>query len=214
MKKSGALFDLIKSLTKSEKRFIKTRSTKYRLSGTSPIYISYVKYFIFLLCVVCIHCYSHAQGSNEPLQKQNLIDSLKEVLKNHQNDISKTNTLNSLSYALERISNYDSALIFAEAAKHLAEKIRFEKGLEEALRNIGVIYCDKGNYSNAIEYQLKSLALSQQLKDKEGIASSMVNIGKIYFKQGNYKDALEYDFKALSIAQQIGAKKIIADIFK
>ena len=124
-----------------------------------------VKNILFFIFLVIIHDLSHAQHS-----PQREIDSLKKVVKTQKNDTNEVNTLNNLSHTLERIGNYDSALVYAKHAQALTQKIGFKMGLAGAFINIGNIYFDQGNYSKALEYQTKALAISQELGDKNGKA--------------------------------------------
>jgi len=140
------------------------------------------------------------------------VDSLKNVLKAQNDDTNKVNTLNALSQEHEILSNYDSALSYAERAQVLAEKIGFKKGVANALRNFGRICYHRSDYQKSLEYHFKAFTIYQNIGNKRGMADALNIIGGIYFTLGNYSKALDYFFKALATAQEIGNKIIVADV--
>jgi tetratricopeptide (TPR) repeat protein len=139
-----------------------------------------------------------------------VIDSLSLQLKAEKEDTGKVSTLNLLSEKLWGIGKYDTSMFFAGSAIKLAEKLDFNKGIADALRNMGIIYHFQSNYPKAIEYDTIALALCKKIGYKSGIARNFGNLAIVYWNQGNYPNALDYYLKALTIDQETGDKNGIA----
>ncbi|HXB13915.1 MAG TPA: tetratricopeptide repeat protein [Bacteroidia bacterium] len=142
--------------------------------------------------------------------KSHVMDSLLNVLKTAKQDTDKVKTLNLLSGKLWKTSRYDTALICADSAQVLAEKLNFKLGMAAAYRNIAIINRYKGNYPLAIEYNNKALKINQELGDKRGIAANLGNLGNVYDEQGDFPKALKYDLDALAILEELGNKEGMA----
>ncbi len=139
------------------------------------------------------------------------IDSITHVLKTElKDDSNKVNTLNALSGKLWRMDKYDTAIICANNARTLAEKIDFKRGIIKAWRNCGSAYYNQGNYFKSLESYTKSLALSQQIGDQASTALDLGGVARVQYIQGNYPNAMDYYLKALTINQKLGDKDAIA----
>jgi len=145
--------------------------------------------------------------------QQGKIDSLLSILKASFEDSIKVNTLNELSREFKQNGNNDTALIVAENAKNLADKIKYKKGLANAFGSIGSIYKSQGSYDKALTNYFASLKIKEQVGDKKGIANTHGNIGTVYNKQGNYSEALKSNLICLKIKKEIGDKKGVGDTY-
>ncbi|HXP52648.1 MAG TPA: tetratricopeptide repeat protein [Bacteroidia bacterium] len=134
------------------------------------------------------------------------IGSHENILTNPTDDTSGVNTLNITSEKYWRTGRYDSAMLFANSAVTLAEKLNFKRGLASAYRNVGMSYYYLGEYTKAKEYHTKGLEINLEIGNRVGIARGYSNIGIIYNDLGDYPTALDYDFKALGMNQEINNK--------
>jgi len=139
-------------------------------------------------------------------QQQSKIDSLKNLLKTTIDDTTRIKTLNALAWKL-KYNNPDTAIYYSKQALTLAKKAKWEKGIANSYRKLGVFNHLKGNYPLAIDHYNKALKINIQLNDKKGIAATFGNIGVVYNEQGDYPKALEYYFKALKMDEEIGDKR-------
>ncbi|MCH8319004.1 MAG: tetratricopeptide repeat protein, partial [Bacteroidetes bacterium] len=157
-----------------------------------------LRHFIILfpLLLAAIHAFALHDKS----------DSLRQVLKTAQNDTNKVNTLLTLGEEL-CLSQPDTALKYFQQALILARKINFQKGIAEALGNVGYIYDQQGDPEKALEYFLQSLKIDKERNNKQGIATSLNNIGVIYDAQGNPDKALENYLQSLKILKEINDKR-------
>ena len=140
------------------------------------------------------------------------IDSLLQVLKTAKEDTNKVNALNKISSSLY-LAHPDSAILFAQQAAVLAEKINFRNGEANAYGNAGIGYRAKGDYMNALKNYFKSLKINESLNNKIEIARRLGNIGIVYGSQGDYSKALDYFLKALKLFEELGDKNRIATAF-
>ncbi|MDO8999686.1 MAG: tetratricopeptide repeat protein [Bacteroidota bacterium] len=148
-----------------------------------------------------------------------IVDSLKNYLKNAQQDTVKFKLLVSLSEECE----IQEILFYAENAIKLADKIiQNTKDLSDAqakhilnlkahaINNIGFYYQNDGYIQKALECYSNSLKIQLHTNDKYGAAESLNNIGLIYGNQGNISKAL-YNFeKSLKLNEEVNNKAGIA----
>jgi class 3 adenylate cyclase/tetratricopeptide (TPR) repeat protein len=117
-----------------------------------------------------------------------------------------TATVNALVEQSKGLIGNDSAKAhnLAIEARKLAVEIKYPKGEAYALKNIGMLYFNKGRYAEALDQWSQSLELFEGLKDDIGISNMLNNIGAIYLTQGADAKALEYILKSLQVAERIG----------
>jgi class 3 adenylate cyclase len=141
-------------------------------------------------------------------QGQAKIDSLLKELPKAKEDTNKVKLLDDLSYEYYTI-NPDDGIKYGEQCLHLSEMLKWKKGIEIALTDLGNCYLVQTNYSKAIDFYSKSLNISKAIGNKNGISNNLVSIGNVYIQQSNYPLALEYLFKALKICEETGNKNNI-----
>ena len=134
--------------------------------------------------------------------EQNPVDSLKKVLSTQADDANKVNTLIDLSVKY-RATSADTAMIYAEQAKSLAEKINYGKGLGYALKAIGIVYNMRSDYVNALQAWKEALSIFERDSIKVGISNMYNNIGAIYYNKALEDSAQDNYLKSLSVAEEI-----------
>ena len=132
--------------------------------------------------------------------QQPIKDSLLNVLLTQKEDSAKVETLIELS---KKYRNADTARIFLDQAKTIAEKINYNKGLALCYKNIGISYYSKNKDQLVLENWNKALEIYNAINDSIGIANIESNIGAVYMNQGDDVKAAEYYMSALSIAEKI-----------
>ncbi|OFY62846.1 MAG: hypothetical protein A3H98_09765 [Bacteroidetes bacterium RIFCSPLOWO2_02_FULL_36_8] len=152
-------------------------------------------------------------------------DSLKSLLartdapKGISGDTTRINLLNLLTAELINAGEYGQAMIYADEAVILCEKLFSTKNNLSAIINInkataynnmGMIYSDKSDYDKALKFYLKALLVYEKLGNKNGVSDSYNNIANIHTYKSDYNKALEYYLKALSIYKEVDNKKGIA----
>jgi signal transduction histidine kinase len=150
---------------------------------------------VFLAIILFPH-FANAQN--------NKIDSLKTVLQTAKDDTNKINILNALASNLIDKGGFDSAMTYASAAKDLAEKTQFKKGIASSYNNTGNVYLKQGDYTKALKNYLQALKVWEEFGPKKNIAIVYGNIGIIYTYEKNYAEAIKSELFALQLYQQIG----------
>ncbi|HTH57905.1 MAG TPA: tetratricopeptide repeat-containing sensor histidine kinase [Cyclobacteriaceae bacterium] len=126
-----------------------------------------------------------------------------ELLLAKPDDTLKVSQLNNYSTSI-REGNYNEALKVAEAAKALAEKLKFRKGLAPILENIGWIVYRKGNFAKALIYANESMEIYKEFNDKRGVANCINNLSGILTEQRRYEESIKILRNALALAKEIG----------
>jgi tetratricopeptide (TPR) repeat protein len=131
------------------------------------------------------------------------IDSLNNLLKTlPKSDTNRVNVLNELAFIL-RNTELARAKSHAEEALLLSKLIRYERGEEESLGYLGLIFYRMGEYEAALLKHLESLKISEKRDNKKAIGFRYNDIANIYNEQGHFQKALEYHFKSLLLKETI-----------
>ena len=169
------------------------------------------KLLIIITFCLAQQCFCQKKG-------QERIDSLLTVLQKTNQDSSKVNSLNALSYEF-RSNDPDTAIYFANKALDLATKTNYKIGIANAYLSLGIAKMNLGKYQDALNNNNDALRIFDELLNKENINKSEVlnlkarayaNNGNIYNNQGNYPEALKSNSEALKIREEIGDKAGIA----
>jgi serine phosphatase RsbU (regulator of sigma subunit) len=133
--------------------------------------------------------------------QNNIVDSLKLVLKDSKEDTTKVNTL-ILICQNEYRSAPDSAIFYGNQALKLSEKLLFGKGSANALKFIGMGYYFLGNYSETINSWQQALSSFEAINDKTGVSNILSNLGALYANQGDDVKALDFHLRSLKAAEE------------
>jgi adenylate cyclase len=117
-----------------------------------------------------------------------------------------TITVNKLLDDSKSLVGTDSAkaISLAMQAKEIAAEIEYPRGEAYALKNIGLVYYNRGMYAETLDFWNQSLQIFENLKDDIGISNMLNNIGAIYLNQGADTKALEYILRSLQLAEKTG----------
>jgi len=118
-------------------------------------------------------------------------------------DTAKVLKLSDLCYAYRRVDG-DSALLFGNAALHLAEKLNYARGEAQACNDMAIIHMDRSDYASADSLLRRSLRIRTAIGDSSGMAAVHNKLGNIYQAQFKLEEALEENLQALQIFERIG----------
>jgi adenylate cyclase len=148
-------------------------------------------------------------------QSIHLIDSLQRILKAAKDDTTRIKTINAIAWEIS-IGKPDSAILLSKEALHLAEKIKWEKGIGKSCVQLGSFNCIKGNFPQAIPFYQRALEVWERLERnvdgkerreiKDRISSTLGNLGNVFRNQGNYPQARNFYLRALKINRETGNK--------
>ncbi|HPS11702.1 MAG TPA: sensor histidine kinase [Prolixibacteraceae bacterium] len=123
-------------------------------------------------------------------QTNTVADSLIQTIRVSPDDTAKVSCLNELSW-LFRIEKPDSAFIYANKAKSLAEKINFKAGIATSLSRIGEIERIRGNYNQAITAAIHALEIEKEINHAYGIGRANEQLTLLYTNVGQTENAIK-----------------------
>ncbi len=130
------------------------------------------------------------------------LDSLYAVLDQHtEEDTSRVLTLTRACY-YEYTSMPEKCKKHAEAAKAIAEKIGYQKGVGLALRYTSLYHWVTGNFEQAADYAFQMLKVFEDMHDESGMAKAYTLIGLIHEEWNNFDKSKEYHLKSLALNQK------------
>jgi len=133
--------------------------------------------------------------------QQSPIDSLKQLLIGHQDDIEKAQIYRELTIKYDRV-NQDSALYFADKQIKLSKKINYVEGEYKAYYSKGVSYFRKNVKDSALYYFQKSYDDALAAQDTIQANQSLGSVGALNILLGNYEMALESFLARLEMLQR------------
>ncbi|OFY67308.1 MAG: hypothetical protein A3H98_02310 [Bacteroidetes bacterium RIFCSPLOWO2_02_FULL_36_8] len=122
-------------------------------------------------------------------------DSLIALLSQTIHDTDRVHTLNTLAMEY-KYSNPDTSYIILTDALRIAEKLKWDMGKANTLRNIGSLYAETGRYKSAEKYLDSALLILQEIGTND-IAWIYEDLSVLFEKQKKYKLANE-NFKHAS----------------
>lgn len=100
----------------------------------------------------------------------------------------------------------------ATEALKLSNNLKYELGIAEAYRTIGIGYSYQYKQADALTNYLNSLSRFQAINNKLGVARVYNNIGNLY-RDNDYESASENFAKALLIATKLNDTQLMASIY-
>jgi signal transduction histidine kinase len=120
-------------------------------------------------------------------------------------DTALINKLNERSFKLVK-KFPDSAVVLAQEAIALSEKINYYIGLGDGYIRLGLVEKDMGNYDKALAFYRKSLTFRLQMGNEDLIARVYNNMGMAFTWKAQYDSAVHYLVMALKIAERLQIK--------
>ena len=148
-----------------------------------------MRFFSFLLLLYI---------STPILSQDKEMDSLYKNLELFKEDTNLVNTYNSLSFRLNN-TKVDMSLFFAEEARDLALKLKYNSGLVSSYSNIGIAHYFKGEYTIALKNHTKAAEILEKIKNIKRLSAVYNNIALIYLDLRNLNSAEEYFKKSLKL---------------
>ncbi len=130
------------------------------------------------------------------------IDSLKQLVKTGQQDTAMVNTLNNLSIAILQNEDISESLLYSRRANELARKLKYDRGIAYAEKNMGLAEYYQGNNLEVMDHWTRSLEIFETIRDTIGIATLVNNLGAVYYSQGSHTRALEYYLRSLNLSEK------------
>ena len=168
-------------------------------------------FLLFLLFIVLSSKYAVGQTSAE---KDHLIDSLKQVVSNHDDDVEVVRALiewDNLIYHSDPKLDFElNVIIDSICALHLGEDLSdndqyfYLNSRAFAYNSFGITFDNAGDHAAALANYNKSIEIREGLGDSMSAVSAISNLGVIYYRLGDYDRAFECYKKSLRIEQSLG----------
>ena len=146
-----------------------------------------------------------------PVQ-QSQTDSLKNVIRQTDNDSIKASALFNLS-KLYYTYDQDTAILYGNEAIEIANHNGFKKIEANALNIVGVSYLIKSEYEKSLSTHIEALGIRETLKDTVGIIESTLNVGNIYYRLKELEKAVFQYKKSLALAQLINHERAMSLLY-
>ncbi len=143
--------------------------------------------------------------------KQKEIKELKYKIDQTTNINDKINLLKDLVSELG-YDQHEEALLYANEALSLSEKIDSKKGKAAALISLGSIYRKHNEFEKAISLLFKGLSLADSENDQLLVANAYINIGLAYSKNHNFNKSLKWYEKAIVACREVNALKGVCSV--
>ncbi len=127
------------------------------------------------------------------------LDSLTLQLAFQAPDSAKVNTSIKLIDILYSQKDYKKAIMFIDESERLAQSLKFDKGIAEAVYYKALIFSNKDDYYNAIDNFNRSKQLFLKINDTLGVAKVNSGIGIIEINRGNYTKGIDASLSAISV---------------
>lgn len=138
-----------------------------------------------------------------------LIDSLRGSLIKGAEDTTQANVLCKIS-ALYYSIYPDSGIVYGERSLVLARKLKWKKGIGNALSVLGTNNCGKSNYPAGLKYYLEAAQVYKEINFVEGEAKILLNLGLTYKNLGDFAIGMSYYQQALDAATRMNDKAMMA----
>lgn len=155
------------------------------------------------------------------LSQSNRIDSLKKQI-HALKDTDRIDCLNKLSveYYINILTETyinvqtDSAIFFATKAYSEAIKLHYNKGVAEALQNLGAIARYRNDFPTAENYLRQSIPLFEKINYLENYSWDHVTLGFCLFSEGKFSDAISAYERAMPYYVRVDNKERQSMIYR
>ncbi|HTJ11557.1 MAG TPA: tetratricopeptide repeat-containing sensor histidine kinase [Dinghuibacter sp.] len=120
--------------------------------------------------------------------------------------------LNRLSI-LEYNQNIDSTFLLTRQARDIADRLQYQKGIADAINNLGVVYFVRSDHQLAFRYFNEAYNRYVALRDSSNIVQTMMNIGLVYRVMGRTDKAIDKLRDALAFGAPLRQDSIMALVY-
>jgi signal transduction histidine kinase len=166
------------------------------------------KFQVLILIVFVLFCSIETFAQNKPL-----IDSLLQVLQKNDSDTNAVNNYCELTVQHE-YTNSSQAILYAQKALQLAQKLDYKKGIANAYNNLGGVYSAITQFDSAIYFYELSIQKAHDFQLDATEASVYNNLGIVFYRQGKPDKCLEKFIESNKIWEKLGNKEKIASSYE
>lgn len=145
-------------------------------------------------------------SANSDNDRQELLDANKELI-----NVELCKALIARSRSLAEGSNYSDALLAANLAKTIAERISDTKTLIDAASTIGGVYLLRGDLNASLQSYQQAEKLAENGNVTYSLAELQANLCSVQQRLGNFDQATQHCRRSLSLAEAAGNKVAAAN---
>ena len=157
-------------------------------------------------------CFAQAEAYYKRYDYDLAETSLREAMRNVAQDDDKTKLkiYKRLASVSLRAGNADTAALYYEKSRYLAQMIGDKLEYADAINNLALIDRNKGNQEEAMKGFEEAVGLYYEVNDSLSAARSLSNVAMLYFAKNQYEDALSILEKLVPFFERTGENKDLA----
>jgi signal transduction histidine kinase len=159
------------------------------------------KYLVFFILLSFVFTYSYSQVKD--------ISKIKKELPHITDSIKYVDALNRLGILMYE-SNIDSAFYYAKRARSIAERLKYQQGIADALNVLGIVYNLKGNLQLSLRYYNDAYNRYLAIHDSSNVVQALMNIGLVFNENKEDKKAIEFLKKASYLGSKLKKDSIMS----
>ena len=159
------------------------------------------KHLVFFILLSFVFTYSYSQIKD--------ISKIKKELPHITDSIKYVDALNRLGILMYE-SNIDSAFYYAKRARSIAERLKYQQGIADALNALGIVYDLKGNLQLSLRYYNDAYNRYLAMHDSSNVVQALMNIGLVFNENKEDNKAIEFLNKALYLGSKLKKDSIMS----
>ena len=137
------------------------------------------------------------------------ISKIKKELPHITDSIKYVDALNRLGILMYE-SNVDSAFYYAKRARSIAERLKYQQGIADALNVLGIVYDLKGNLQLSLRYYNDAYNHYLAIHDSSNVVQALMNIGLVFNENKEDNKAIEFLNKASYLGSKLKKDSIMS----
>jgi signal transduction histidine kinase len=159
------------------------------------------KHLAFFILLSFVFTYSYSQVKD--------ISKIKKELPHITDSIKYVDALNRLGILMYE-SNVDSAFYYAKRARSIAERLKYQQGIADALNTLGIVYDLKGNLQLSLRYYNDAYNRYLAMHDSSNVVQALMNIGLVFNENKEDNKAIEFLNKATYLGSKLKKDSIMS----
>jgi signal transduction histidine kinase len=159
------------------------------------------KILVFFILLLFAFTYGYSQVKS--------VNKIKKDLPHITDSIQYVDALNRLGLLLYE-SNMDSAFYCAKRARAIAERLKYQHGIADALNTLGIVYDLKGNLQLSLRYYNDAYNHYLSLHDSSNEVQTLMNIGLVFNENKEDKKSIKIFKKAINLGNKIQHDSIMS----
>jgi len=141
--------------------------------------------------------------------QKDVVRSLKQQIPHIKDSLRYVDALNRLGMLLYE-TNVDSLFHYTMKAREIAVRVGYEKGVADAVNNLGIVYDMQGDLQLSLRYYNEAYNHYKHLRDSSNIVQTKMNIATVYAELGKEDKSLSNFKEAFLVGKTLKHDSIMA----